>query len=376
RGRRRRWPRRCTWRTSGAAAGRRNSATHCCTGAGGRAAGRSGGRAAWPTTPLQRPHRPRTLPGMLCARSNVTVEVHMLPDVLTAAALLGLVQAHGAAPPLDRIMAAAALTEAPARDARGAVVGATRLARGDGGRSLGPWQIHDIHGLTAAQRTDWHFAAAWMLHEEFQPAYDRLLARGGGALPAEERATYVYMAAERPAGWRGWSAPGLHSAAAEAFRANWQAVQDLAPEEIAVSAMERWIARLYAYAGTPYVFGGKDVARDGGLDCSGLLTRAARDCGLDLGDPDTTSADALKAVGPQLDGGLPIDEAAAQRGDLVLFHSTYGSGGPTYATHVGVWVRPGVMFDTHDGAHETRFNDGGGYWTQHYLGLWRNTAIP
>ena len=55
-----------------------------------------------------------------------------------------------------------------------------------------------------------------------------------------------------------------------------------------MSKIEAWIARMYALGGTPYVFGGKDVARDGGLDCSGLITSTAPNhC---LGKPDFTKA--------------------------------------------------------------------------------------
>ena len=133
-----------------------------------------------------------------------------------------------------------------------------------------------------------------------------------------------------------------------------------------MTKIEAWLKRMYALWGTPYVFGGKNIPRDGGLDCSGLVTSTAPEhC---LGKPDFTNADALKSVGPR------VALAGAQRGDLVLFEQTFGQFAPGYATHVGVWIRPGWMIDTHDGVHETKFQDGG-FWQKHFLGIWRPTIM-
>ncbi len=63
---------------------------------------------------------------------------------LTAAAILAIVRPAGAAPPLDLVMTAAAGVEGRYDP----------QAVGDGGASLGLWQINDIHGLSRALRLD------------------------------------------------------------------------------------------------------------------------------------------------------------------------------------------------------------------------------
>lgn len=153
------------------------------------------------------------------------------------------------------------------------------------------------------------------------------------------------------------------------IRRGWEASARYVTEEPPMphDLAERWIAAMQALTGTPYVFGGKDLARDGGLDCSGLLTSTAQQVGLDLGKPDYTSADSLKLYCDR------VDEADARRGDVLLFHSTYGNAGPNYATHCGVYLRPGWMIDTHDGVHETEHYDD--YWQAHWLGVYRPRGL-
>lgn len=158
-------------------------------------------------------------------------------DVLAGAALLALVQCHGAAAPLDRTMAAAVLAESNGR----------RWAIGDGGRSRGPYQIHDLHGLSPDQRHDWHFSTAWMLNHEFRRAQAWVDARAPG-LSAEDAATFVYMAAERPQGWGGYSNPGLWSPAAERFRAQWRTLEGVAPDWAAVEGLGSMV---YVYPFVP-----------------------------------------------------------------------------------------------------------------------------
>lgn len=135
-----------------------------------------------------------------------------------------------------------------------------------------------------------------------------------------------------------------------------------------------WLAALDALRGTPYVFGGRDPQRDGGLDALGLLLYAAQQAGLDLGAP--RDIDALRACGPCVHYGPSTapDDRAAQPGDLVLFTGTAGGAPRPHATHCGVWLRPGVMLHCHGHVRETAFSDHG-YWAGHYLGIWRPRAL-
>lgn len=118
--------------------------------------------------------------------------------------------------------------------------------------------------------------------------------------------------------------------------------------------------------GTPYVFGAKGPLT---FDCSGLLTYCGRQVGLDLGDPDLTSADGLK----QYCESIPMTHAAP--GDLYLFSQTYGSTGPDYATHCGAVAGTGniYMLDDHGdpwpGCGNTDITTP--YWQQHLMGAWR-----
>jgi cell wall-associated NlpC family hydrolase len=191
------------------------------------------------------------------------------------------------------------------------------------------------------------------------------------AAPQYARFWHQYQDGPETLGRYNWPARGLQGnpnraniERAWAASAKYLAEDPSMPNDLA----ERWITAMQALTGTPYVFGGKDPARDGGLDCSGLLTFTARQVGLDLGDPDYTSADALKGYCEPVD-----DDADVRRGDVLLFHSTYGNGGPNYATHCGVWLRPGWMIDTHDSVHETRHAEP--YWQAHWLRVWRPRGL-
>ena len=187
-----------------------------------------------------------------------------------------------------------------------------------------------------------HYATYWKIYGDPLETYSRY--NGGAAMPFARNPNRAAIAAA-------WE----------------QAQQYLAPDEEAPmpDLTEQWIAAMQACTGTPYVFGGKNIERDGGLDCSGLLTSTAHQVGLDLGDPDFTSAESLKQYADQVD--------YPQRGDLVLFSQTYGDGGPEYATHVGVHLHDTTMLDTHDGVHETDY--GTPYWQQHLMGYWRPRGL-
>ena len=88
------------------------------------------------------------------------------------------------------------------------------------------------------------------------------------------------------------------------------------------------------YLGYPYVWGGKTP--DTSFDCSGFVCWVINNSGngWNIGYKD---ANGLKEYCSR------IDEASAQPGDLVFFYGTYGSYGPDYATHVGIYVGNGTI---------------------------------
>jgi hypothetical protein len=141
----------------------------------------------------------------------------------TGAEMAARARAAGAAPPLARIMGAAAMAEGGG-DSDAA--GDWSAAVGDY-TSWGAFQINDIHGLTREQRCDLDYATQWMLEHEFGRAYRDGIARG---YAGEQLARWTAMAAERPWGWQGPDAPGLDSAAANRYAAHWHALEEPMPE--------------------------------------------------------------------------------------------------------------------------------------------------
>jgi hypothetical protein len=109
------------------------------------------------------------------------------------------------------------------------------------------------------------------------------------------------------------------------------------------------------------VFGGKDVERDGGLDCSGFVCKVFADVGIDLGNPDYTSAQRI--YDQAQDTGDDV-----QVGDLIFFTGTYAPADPV--THLGIIRAPqpvGQMWDCHMPA--VALTDyGTDYWQAHYYG--------
>jgi hypothetical protein len=119
--------------------------------------------------------------------------------------LYELVRSHGAEVDLDRVMVAGALTES----------GGNTDAIGDGGHSVGLWQMHDQglgFGMTVAERKDPDRACEVML-----PAFQRGWANAADTADAEVRATRTYLDAERPEGFE-----SLLSTAATHFRGQWR----------------------------------------------------------------------------------------------------------------------------------------------------------
>jgi cell wall-associated NlpC family hydrolase len=81
------------------------------------------------------------------------------------------------------------------------------------------------------------------------------------------------------------------------------------------------------YLGQPYVWGGKHLAQDGGLDCSGFTSTVFGSFGIEL---------PVSAM-DQYRGGLGIEKPALEAGDLVFFLSSSAQ----TPMHVGIYVGRG-----------------------------------
>ena len=95
------------------------------------------------------------------------------------------------------------------------------------------------------------------------------------------------------------------------------------------------------YIGLPYVWGGKDLYRDGGFDCSGFVNWIYNNvCGTNI-NSDWTNAQSL------YDGYCtPVSEAEARPGDIIFWKGTYQSLG--YISHVGIYCGNGICIDAGD----------------------------
>ena len=104
------------------------------------------------------------------------------------------------------------------------------------------------------------------------------------------------------------------------------------------------------YVGLPYVWGGKDLYRDGGFDCSGFVDWVYNHvCGMNI-NSDYTSAASL-----YYNYCTPISEKDARPGDIVFWKGTYGSLG--YISHVGIYCGNGVTIDAGDPIGYDRVTD-------------------
>jgi cell wall-associated NlpC family hydrolase len=63
-----------------------------------------------------------------------------------------------------------------------------------------------------------------------------------------------------------------------------------------------------------------------------------------------------------------VADSEAQPGDLIFFQNTYDTPG---ASHIGVWLTPDKMLDTHHPGGVQITNIASAYWHQHFLALGR-----
>jgi hypothetical protein len=118
----------------------------------------------------------------------------------------------------------------------------------------------------------------------------------------------------------------------------------------------------------PYVFGGRDQARQGGLDCSGYVLEALHRVGIDLtaGQPYDTGKWLINVerIVQQCE-----EVQQARPGDLIIFEHTYQNDDGSWEpySHVGVIKEPwpsALMYDCEEpeaGLH----NYGDDYWQAH-----------
>ena len=104
------------------------------------------------------------------------------------------------------------------------------------------------------------------------------------------------------------------------------------------------------YVGLPYVWGGKDLYRDGGFDCSGFVNWVYNHvCGMNI-NSDYTSAASL-----YYNYCTRISEKDARPGDIVFWKGTYGN--LDYISHVGIYCGNGVAIDAGDPIGYDRVTD-------------------
>ena len=104
------------------------------------------------------------------------------------------------------------------------------------------------------------------------------------------------------------------------------------------------------YIGLPYVWGGKDLYRDGGFDCSGFVSWVYNNvCGLNI------NSDYTNAASLYYNYCTPVSEADARPGDIVFWKGTYQSIG--YISHVGIYCGNGITIDAGDPIGYDRVTD-------------------
>lgn len=138
-----------------------------------------------------------------------------------------------------------------------------------------------------------------------------------------------------------------------------------APTEGPLSAVppgqlaQQVLATARGWVGTPYRWGG---AGPEGADCSGFIVATMQAVGRPF-PPGVRDAESIRRY------SVPVPFEAAQPGDLIFFHSTYGEFGPDYATHVGIVTDRGVMLDANDARGTVDFTQ---FWENPY---WRSRIL-
>lgn len=142
-----------------------------------------------------------------------------------------------------------------------------------------------------------------------------------------------------------------------------KAVQDL--KEFEASGIEKqfnygkvtrdeFITQAKKYTGTPYKYGGYSKA---GIDCSGLISKAFQDLGLDM----THSVQEMAKYGE-----IIIDKDELKPGDLIFFTKTYKT--KNLISHAGIVIEGGKMLhaSSSKGVSATNINNPY-YWDKYYL---------
>lgn len=114
--------------------------------------------------------------------------------------------------------------------------------------------------------------------------------------------------------------------------------------------------------GTPYVWGGESIEH-GGFDCSGLVTWAYAQIGVQM---PRTAAEQHAAT-------MPIEQHELLPGDLVFFENTFGPG----ITHVGIYIGNGYMLNAPSENEVIQIESfTSGFWHTHLAGFGRVPIVP
>lgn len=117
---------------------------------------------------------------------------------------------------------------------------------------------------------------------------------------------------------------------------------------------EQFIKQAREYLGTPYKYGGYSKS---GIDCSGLISKAFKDLGLEM----THSVQEMAKFGT-----IILDKEELQPGDLVFYTKTYKT--TNLISHAGIVVEDGKMLhaSSSKGVSTTAIKNPY-YWDKYYL---------